>query len=187
MESPRVSGVLLEREDHVEQLVSAAIAARDGHGGVVFVSGEAGAGKTSTVRAALDTLSAPGSTRPVVLIGHADPVATPTAFGPLHELAEEMPVAVRDALRSDGPRAELFAVVLGFLTDHHVALIIEDVHWADDATLDLLLHLGRRMAATRSVLVCTFRSDEIGRTHPLRRVSVVANEFGPHTAALAEA
>jgi DNA-binding CsgD family transcriptional regulator len=171
MESPSMAGALLEREDHIAQLVAAAVAAHDGRGGVVFVSGEAGAGKTSTVRAALDALSAPGSTRPVVLAGHADPVATPTAFGPLHELVDELPTAVRDALRGDGPRAELFSAVLEFLVDHHVALIVEDVQWADDATLDLLLHLGRRMAATRSVLVCTFRSDEVGRTHPLRRLS----------------
>ncbi|MEP6731446.1 MAG: AAA family ATPase [bacterium] len=41
-------------------------------------------------------------------------------------------------------------------------LVVEDVHWSDDATLDLLLHLGRRIGAQRIVVVLTFRSDEVG-------------------------
>ncbi len=54
--------------------------------------------------------------------------------------------------------------------DQPALVVIEDVHWADDATLDLLLFLGRRLAETEGVVVVTFRDDEIGRDHPLRVV-----------------
>ena len=48
--------------------------------------------------------------------------------------------------------------------------VLEDVHWADEATLDLLRYAGRRIARTRSLLVASFRSDEIQPSHPLRTV-----------------
>ena len=44
----------------------------------------------------------------------------------------------------------------------------KDVHWADEATLDLLRFLGRRLGSTRAFLLATYRDDEIGLTHPLR-------------------
>lgn len=160
---------VLEREEQCGLLRSAAEASMSGSGQVVLVSGPAGAGKTTLVQLALRRLAAPGGTRPVALVGRCDPVATPMALGPLHDIALHLPDDVVARLDADGRRAELFASLHRFLAAHHTVLVIEDVHWADEATLDLVVHLGRRMGSTRSLLVCTFRSDEIVRAHPLRR------------------
>ena len=56
------------------------------------------------------------------------------------------------------------------LQDRPAIAVFEDVHWADEATLDLLRYLGRRIARTTALLVLTYRDDEIGPTHPLRTV-----------------
>jgi predicted ATPase len=47
--------------------------------------------------------------------------------------------------------------------------VIEDVQWADEATLDLLKFLGRRISRTNCLLVVTYRDDEVGAEHPFRR------------------
>ena len=49
-------------------------------------------------------------------------------------------------------------------------LVFEDLHWADDATLDLVAWLGRRIERTRTLLLASYRDDEIGPAHPLRRL-----------------
>jgi DNA-binding CsgD family transcriptional regulator/tetratricopeptide (TPR) repeat protein len=59
-------------------------------------------------------------------------------------------------------------------------LVVEDVHWADDATLDVLRYVGRRMSELRAVLVLTYRDDEIGRDHPLQRVLGALGGDGVH-------
>ena len=43
-------------------------------------------------------------------------------------------------------------------------LLLEDVHWADEATLDILRYLGRRLAGTRLMILATFRSEEVGQS-----------------------
>jgi len=71
----------------------------------------------------------------------------------------------------DNPdRHALFAGVLQLLVDRAALMIVEDVHWADEATLDLLLFIGRRIHRTRSMVVATYRSDETDSDHPLRGV-----------------
>jgi len=49
-------------------------------------------------------------------------------------------------------------------------LVVEDLHWSDDATLDVLAYAARRVEAAGALLVLTYRDDEVGRTHPLRGV-----------------
>jgi DNA-binding CsgD family transcriptional regulator/tetratricopeptide (TPR) repeat protein len=68
----------------------------------------------------------------------------------------------------EAPRARLFSTLLSLLSTSPHVLVCEDVHWADEATLDLLRYLGRRLDSTRSLLVATYRDDEVGPRHPLR-------------------
>jgi hypothetical protein len=56
------------------------------------------------------------------------------------------------------------------LSARHALVLIEDLHWADEATLDLLRYVGRRVGTTKSLVLATCRSDELGSTHPLRLV-----------------
>ncbi len=69
-------------------------------------------------------------------------------------------------------RHRLFGAFLDLLDSdgRPVVAVVEDAHWADEATLDLLVFVGRRVAATPAMVVVTYRDDEVGPGHPLRRV-----------------
>jgi predicted ATPase len=56
-------------------------------------------------------------------------------------------------------------------------VVVEDAHWADEATLDLLVFLGRRMERTRALLMVTYRDDELAVDHPLRTVVATARKL----------
>ncbi len=85
-------------------------------------------------------------------------------------MAGGMGVGVRTALTRDAGRLEIFAAVLDALGREAHCVVFEDLHWADEATLDLLAYLGRRIERTHTLLLVTYRDDEVGTTHPLRRV-----------------
>ena len=132
-------------------------------GHVVLIAGEAGVGKTSVLRAL-------AATHPKVWWGACDALQTPHPLAPLLDIARD--ADVRFANRLAGPRAALFEAVLDDLRlpSEPVLVVIEDAHWADDATLDLIKFLGRRIERTCALLVVSFRDDEVPATHPLRRV-----------------
>jgi DNA-binding CsgD family transcriptional regulator len=159
---------ILERDHEVAVLAAAVDAAKRGRGGAVIVSGEAGVGKSSLVRAALRAL--PPTARK--LVGCCDDLATRRTLGPFHDLAADAgPELARAVTEGD----DLPRVMTALRTELAQAgspavLVIEDVHWADDATLDVLAHLVRRIDQVPAVLVLTHRDDEVDAGHPLRRV-----------------
>ena len=75
-------------------------------------------------------------------------------------------------LRSRGDREELFRALLRQIIEPAAfsVIVIEDIHWADEATLDLLRFLARRVRNTSVLLIATYRDDELDRMHPLRVV-----------------
>ncbi|HSU09398.1 MAG TPA: AAA family ATPase, partial [Pseudonocardia sp.] len=154
---------LLERDSELRVLDAALDGAAGGAGSVVLVSGEAGIGKTSLVRAFTRSLRAGR-----VLAGACDDLLTPRALGPLRDAVRHVRGPLAAALAADDPGA-VFPAVLEELADPHgpTVLVVEDVHWADSATLDLLRHVGRRVDDVPALLLLTYRPDEIGREHPL--------------------
>ena len=155
---------LLERDAQVEALVTAATTAAAGHSSAVLVTGEAGIGKTSVVRAFLDTVL-PGFR---VLSGACDDLLTPRTLGPLWDAALGTGGPLERALTAGGSGDAVLAAVAEELAGPRpTVLVVEDVHWADDATLDVLRYVARRLDRLRVVLVLTFR-DEAG--NPLRRL-----------------
>ncbi|WP_436527725.1 ATP-binding protein [Actinoplanes sp. HUAS TT8] len=156
--TPRMA--LLERDHELAELASAARAALAGRGSVVLVTGEAGIGKSSVVEAARSVLPAEGR----LLTGWCDDLATPRVLGPLRDLTGRVGTALTGALAAGdrGAVLEAFRAELDRL-GHPTVLVIEDVHWADEATLDVLLFLVRRIAALPAVLVLTYRDDEVAR------------------------
>jgi DNA-binding CsgD family transcriptional regulator/tetratricopeptide (TPR) repeat protein len=157
---------LLERDEYLSALDEALRQAASGHGRIVLVSGEAGIGKTALVeRFAAD---APADKR--VLWGACEALFTPRPLGPLYDLAQQMAPPLRALLDGETNRATLFAAVLDELAHSPSILVIEDIHWADEATLDLIKYVGRRIARTASLLILTWRDDEIDKGHPLRLV-----------------
>lgn len=155
---------LLERKGVLDALAALLAEAAGGHGRLALVAGEAGVGKTSVVRAFVAAL--PKDAR--VLWGACDPLSLPRPLGPLVDVASALGETVARLLALEVPRARLFAAVRDALQAAPRVLVFEDVHWADDATLDLLRYLGRRLEGTRALLVATYRDDEVGPRHPLR-------------------
>ena len=158
---------LLEREELLEQLSSHATAAARGSGSMVFVGGEAGAGKTSLVEALRTLLHGTA-----FHCGYCDPLSAPRPLASLLDIAPHLAQEVRDLMAASGDRHELFTAFLDGLVHKHVprVIVFEDVHWADDATLDLLRFVGRRIAESRSLVLATYRDDEVGAAHPVRRL-----------------
>ncbi len=159
---------LLERDQLLAELVDRVTAAARGSGRLVFVGGEAGVGKTSLVREFTGGLAGSG----VLLAGACDPMAVPRPLGPVLDFAAALGDEFAALAESGAQREKLFALFLERLRAAkrpHV-VVLEDLHWADDATLDLLLFLGRRVAGCSALLLGTYRDDEVGPKHPLRRV-----------------
>jgi DNA-binding CsgD family transcriptional regulator/tetratricopeptide (TPR) repeat protein len=151
---------VLERDDQLGRLDAALVSAAAGRGRVVFIGGEAGIGKTALVEYFADRIDA--GVR--VAFGRCDALGTPRALGPFVDAAQALdmaPAADRDALLGD--------LVAGIRSNGPVVLVVEDAHWADDATIDIIAMLGRRAIDLPLVFVVTYREDEVGGGHPLRQ------------------
>ena len=165
----RVMPSLLERQAELQMLGTAVERAGAGRGSAVLVLGEAGIGKTSLVHAFL--AAAAGRAR--VLAGACEDLLTPRALGPLRDAARSAPGGPLAAALS--PRADpdlVFAAVCDELAapPSPAVLVVEDAHWADGATLDVLRYLGTRVQNLPAVLLMTYRDDALARDHPLRGV-----------------
>ena len=134
---------------------------------MVLIAGEAGAGKTTLV----GEFTARVGRRALVLSGACDPLTTPRPLGPLLDIASEEDSGL-GPVDLDSDSGEIFTAFLGRLraTIRPIVVVLEDLHWADGGTLDLLRFLGRRMGSTKAVILGTYRDDEVGASHPLRAV-----------------
>ena len=156
---------MLERDAELAALAHAAREAADRHGSVVLVKGEAGIGKSSLVEALRSHLPAEGR----MLVGYCDDLATPRTLGPFRDLVGSVGTELSRAVTDGSERDRVLTALRTELTwpDHPTVLVIEDIHWADDATLDALRYLIRRIADLPAVLILTYRDDELNREHPL--------------------
>lgn len=155
---------LLERETDLEILETALYEAGRGAGSLVLVSGEAGIGKTSLVQ----TFAENHSEDARILWGACDDLSTPRTLGPFHDIAAQVGGPLKVAV-SDGKRGDVFDAALESIVEgrNATAVIIEDVHWADQATLDVLKFLGRRIDRLAATVVLTYRDEEVSDDHPL--------------------
>ena len=149
---------LLEREDELGVLTAAVQEAIAGRGSLVFVSGEAGIGKSSLVRQ-LRTRSAERAT---FLIGACEPLSVPVPLAPLRELVEAAGGGDLIEAATDDRLVLARRVTTVLAARAPAVAVIEDVHWADPLSLDLLRLLVRRVSELAVVIVATFRDDEVG-------------------------
>ena len=136
-----------------------------GHGRLVLVRGEAGVGKTALVRRFTDDAA------PVrVLRGTCDPLYTPRPLGPFLDIAHTTGGELERAATGGVKPYEVAAALMRELEGAAPSVVlIEDVHWADEATLDVLRIVARRVETLPVLIVATYRDDELDRRHPLRR------------------
>jgi len=160
-------GSLLERDDALAVLEHALAEARAGRGGVVLVSGDAGVGKTALVRA-FCAYSAPDLR---VLVGGCDGLRTPRPLGPFADIARAVGGSLGRLVSEGASGGSIFDALADELHDPEpTVVVVEDLHWADEATLDLVGLLGRRVEQLGALIVATYRADELPRVHPLRIV-----------------
>ncbi|MEJ2616077.1 MAG: AAA family ATPase, partial [Ignavibacteriaceae bacterium] len=159
---------LLERDYYLHELQNKYDNLSDGNGFVVLISGEAGVGKTSLIEAFLNKINDKAN----ILWGACDDLFTPRPLGPLYDIAAQLNDNLLKLLDNHAERVTIFTRFLKELQDNSFPniLIIEDIHWADESTLDLIKYLGRRTNRINSLFIITYRDDEIGPEHPLRFV-----------------
>ena len=150
---------LLERDHPIDVLQTRADRAAAGHGGTVLLVGEAGIGKTALLRAFAERVSERMSMP--VLWGMCDPLSTPRPLGPLRDVASALGQAVTASLRGSAAQHEIFAAVLEALRETPRVLVVEDLHWADEATTDLVRFLARRIDALPLLMIVSCR-DTVG-------------------------
>jgi DNA-binding CsgD family transcriptional regulator/tetratricopeptide (TPR) repeat protein len=156
---------LLEREAALASLAEYAAQAASGAGRLALVSGEAGSGKTALVEH-----FAEGRDGDRVLRSGCDGLFTPSPLAPLVELAETIGGSLLAAVQADAERQRLFAALLAELDRPGplTVLILEDLHYADVATLDLVRFLARQLRSVRALLILTYRDDALPAGDPLR-------------------
>lgn len=158
----------LERSTALDRLLSWFQDAASGQGRLVFVSGEMGVGKTTLV----DRFTARIEDQARLVQVLFDGLSIPAPLGPLFDVARYLGPNVERLLEAQAPRAQIFRAVEAELrnTPELTVVVAEDTHWSDEASLDLLRFLGRRVGNLQALVIATFRDDELSLDHPLRRV-----------------
>jgi len=158
--------MILERDSELEQLRQLLGDLDTSGGRVVLVRGEAGIGKS----ALLSEFMTASQDRAHVLFGACDDLLTPQALGPFWDIAREESSLVQPL--AEGDRLGVLHSCLDLLSRslRPTIMVIEDTHWADEATLDAITYLGRRIGRSNGLLLLTYRDGEVDYDHPLRAV-----------------
>jgi DNA-binding NarL/FixJ family response regulator len=179
MAEPRVPPVpapppLVGREREQAILREALASAMAGRGSLVLIGGEAGIGKTALAERLLAEATGQGA---LALVGRCYDLSETPPYGPWAEAlsraagGEELPPPDLATGGGAASQASLFAQVRDYLgalaARRPVVLLLDDLHWADPASLDLLRVVGRQLADLPLLVLATYRSDELTRRHPL--------------------
>jgi predicted ATPase len=159
---------LREREGQLNALADMlAAVTQSGAGQLALVYGEAGIGKTALLRSFCRDAS--GSAR--VLWGKCDQLFTPRPLGPLVDIAKDAGAGLAEVLRNEGTPHDVASALAETLVARPATIVVlEDMHLADEATLDVLRVLGGRASGLRALIVLSYRDDALDRWHPLRLV-----------------
>jgi DNA-binding CsgD family transcriptional regulator/tetratricopeptide (TPR) repeat protein len=160
------SSALLERDEYLEDLRQALADLAQGRGRLALVAAEAGGGKTALINAFLADL--PRGTR--ALSGACDGLFTPRPLGAFADVAALLGGEPAALIEQGARPHEMIGPLADELMARPTVLVLEDLHWADESTLDLLRLLARRTEGLGTLVIGTYRDDELGPAHPLRIV-----------------
>jgi DNA-binding CsgD family transcriptional regulator/tetratricopeptide (TPR) repeat protein len=155
---------LLERDEQLRRLEHVFARAREGRGRIIAIAAEAGAGKTALT----ERFVADHAQLARVYWGACENLSTPEVLLPLRDIAR----ASGESFELGGDHIRSFELLLRLLSNgaKPSLLVIEDVHWADTATLDLIRFLARRIARVRALLLITYRDEEVDARSPVRNL-----------------
>lgn len=157
---------LLEREDALAGISRAFAEAQGGHGRVVLVGGEAGVGKTALLRRFCEDVAG----RARILLGACDPLFTPRPLGPLLDVSHATGGALFDLVHRGAIPYRVAEALMEDIASSATVLVLEDMHWADEATLDVFRLIARRVEDAPALVVATYRDDQLDPAHPFRVV-----------------
>lgn len=157
---------LLERQEQLDTLTRNFAEARLGSGKLILITGEAGLGKSSLVEQFVSETKSQAR----ILWGACDALNTPRALGPVHEIAAQTMLFDGHTSLPNESRDGLFGALLAQLLppQRPAVVVLEDLHWADESTLDFFRYIGRRIQRTAALFVATYRDEELSATHPVR-------------------
>ena len=156
---------LIEREQQLKKLTDAWGQVKTGKGCIALVSGEAGIGKTSLI----ERFVAEQGKSVRVLWGACDDMFSPQPLGPFLDIALQIESDVLQLIQSGADRLTISTQFFIHLqkSPTPVIIVLEDLHWADEATLDVIKFLGRRIQLTKTLLILSYRDDELNSKQPL--------------------
>ena len=166
-EGDRANG-LLERSSQLERLRAVLAEVEEtGRGRLLLIGGEAGVGKTALLQRFIGEHDGVHRT----LWGACDALFTPPPLAPLLDVAHVTGGRLNEVIRSEAtPHAVASTLMDELASSPPTVLVLEDLHWGDEATLDVVRVLGRRIDTVASLVLASYRDDELDRDHPLRLV-----------------
>lgn len=158
---------LIERAGVLTSLQKAFTNVTEGEGHCLFISGEAGIGKTSLVK----TFSQQQENC-IIYQGACDALFTPRPLAPLYDIVWQVRSDLWPASHTIEERSELFSKFFHELSikKERILIVFEDIHWADEATLDFINFFARRITKLKCLFILTYRHDEINSGHYLRNI-----------------
>ncbi|WP_339718926.1 AAA family ATPase [uncultured Paraglaciecola sp.] len=159
--------MLLERDNAIDKITES-MSKISQSGKILLLSGEAGIGKTSL----LEHIRMHADTSIDILWSGCDPLFTPRPYAPIYDFAQIISLDLLSHLENGATPSIIFGSffqAISKLTKPTV-LIIEDVHWADHASLDLLKYVARRISFIPCLLCLSYREDEVTHDHPFHSV-----------------
>ena len=159
---------LLERESYLTELRRLLGDATGSHGRLLLLGGEAGVGKTSLV----NTFCQQVDGEIAQIRSASDALSTPSPLSAVRAYAAALGVPFGLDAHEHQQRDELFHDLLAAVegADGPLLMVLEDAHWADEASLDFVRFVGRRIEHLPLLWIVTYRDDEIGLYHPLQRI-----------------
>jgi predicted ATPase len=159
---------LMERDGFLTALGSEFEDVSEGEGHSIFVSGEAGIGKTSLIKAFCNEVK----NRSNIYQGICDALFTPRPLAPLYDVLLQLGRTIPEGNIDITNRTAFFTNFLQELNDRNkvTVVVFEDIHWADEATLDFIKFLARRITQLKCLFILTYRDTEIHPGHPLRNI-----------------
>ena len=159
---------LIERAAFLDMLQAKFSTVAEGEGHCVFVSGEAGIGKTALVKAFCKEQSGDCD----IYLGACDALFTPRPLAPLYDIIWQVNGQLWPKGHTVEQRSELFSEFFNEFSKRKrkTVIVFEDIHWADDATFDFIKFFARRITQLGCLFILTYRDDDISFDHPLRNV-----------------